>query len=109
MAARTTGFLSGPTGVHSTQKIRKHKLKRGITRDMNAAAGTLVNTKNPYSPGSKAVVSIADVTYADAKGNVTLEAETDSIKIVTCFDVNDAGVCDADDEDTSMENNVSID
>ena len=58
---------------------------------------------------SKAVVAIADVTYADAKGNVTLEAETDSIKIVTCYDVNDAGSCDADDEDTSMENNVSID
>ena len=50
MAARTSGFLSGPTGVHSTQKIRKHKLKRGITRDMNSAAGTLVNTKSPYSP-----------------------------------------------------------
>tara|TARA_R100000657_G_C4651462_1_gene95814 strand:+ start:803 stop:1051 length:249 start_codon:yes stop_codon:yes gene_type:complete len=52
MAVRTSGFLSGPTGVHSTQKIRKHKLKRGITRDMNAAAGTLVNTKSPYSPGA---------------------------------------------------------
>ena len=52
MAARTSGFLSGPTGVHSTQKIRKHKLKRGITRDMNSAAGTLVNTKSPYSPGA---------------------------------------------------------
>ena len=47
MAARTSGFLSGPTGVHNTQKIRKHVLKRGITRDMNAAAGALVNTKNP--------------------------------------------------------------
>jgi len=47
--ARSGGFLSGPTGVHSTQKIRKHKLKRGVTRDMNAAAGTLVNTKNPNS------------------------------------------------------------
>ena len=43
------GFLSGPTGVHSTQKIRKHKLKRGVTRDMNAAAGALVNTKNANS------------------------------------------------------------
>jgi hypothetical protein len=42
-------FLSGPTGVHGTQKIRKHVLKRGITRDMNAAAGALVNTKNPNS------------------------------------------------------------
>lgn len=41
-------FLQGPTGKHNTQKIRKHKLKRGITRDMNAAAGALVNTKNPY-------------------------------------------------------------
>ena len=40
-------FLQGPTGVHNTQKIRKHKLNRGVTRDMNAAAGTLVNTKNP--------------------------------------------------------------
>ena len=50
--ARTGSFLSGPTGVHSTQKIRKHKLQRGVTRDMNAAAGTLVNTKNPYSPGA---------------------------------------------------------
>ena len=46
------GFLSGPTGVHSTQKIRKHRLKRGVTRDMNAAAGTFVNTKSPMStPG----------------------------------------------------------
>tara|TARA_B100001093_G_C26037300_1_gene680648 strand:- start:3 stop:248 length:246 start_codon:yes stop_codon:yes gene_type:complete len=52
MAARTSGFLSGPTGVHNTQKIRKHKLKRGVTRDMNAAAGTLVNTKNPYGAGA---------------------------------------------------------
>ena len=34
--ARSGGFLSGPTGVHGTQKIKKHKLKRGITRDMNA-------------------------------------------------------------------------
>mgnify|MGYP003317954624 CR=1 FL=1 len=42
-------FLSGPTGKHGTQKIRKHVLKRGITRDMNAAAGALVNTKNPNS------------------------------------------------------------
>jgi hypothetical protein len=47
--ARTGGFLSGPTGVHNTQKIRKHTLQRGVTRDMNAAAGALVNTKNPNS------------------------------------------------------------
>ena len=47
--ARQGGFLSGPTGVHNTQKIRKHKLRRGVTRDMNAAAGALVNTKNPNS------------------------------------------------------------
>ena len=46
--ARQGGFLSGPTGVHGTQKIRKHVLKRGVTRDMNAAAGALVNTKNPH-------------------------------------------------------------
>ncbi len=46
--ARQGGFLSGPS-IHNTQKIRKHKLKRGVTRDMNAAAGTLVNTKNPNS------------------------------------------------------------
>ena len=39
--ARTGGFLSGPTGVHNTQKIRKHRLQRGVTRDMNSAAGTL--------------------------------------------------------------------
>ena len=45
--ARQGGFLSGPTGVHNTQKIRKQKLNRGVTRDMNAAAGALVNTKNP--------------------------------------------------------------
>jgi hypothetical protein len=44
--ARTGGFLSGPS-IHNTQKIRKHKLKIGVTRDMNAAAGALVNTKNP--------------------------------------------------------------
>ena len=50
--ARTGGFLSGPTGVHNTQKIRKHVLKRGITRDMNAAAGAVVNSKNAYSYGS---------------------------------------------------------
>ena len=47
MAARTSGFLSGPPGRHNTQKIRKHRLNRGVTRDMNAAAGALVNTKNP--------------------------------------------------------------
>ena len=46
--ARQGGFLSGPTGVHGTQKIRKHVLKRGVTRDMNAAAAALVNTKNTY-------------------------------------------------------------
>ena len=44
--ARTGSFLTGPTGVHNTQKIRKHRLNRGITRDMNAAAGTTVNSKN---------------------------------------------------------------
>ncbi len=47
--ARTGSFLTGPTGVHNTQKIRKHVLKRGITRDMNAAAGTVVNSKSAYS------------------------------------------------------------
>tara|TARA_R100000027_G_scaffold43683_1_gene32811 strand:- start:303 stop:536 length:234 start_codon:yes stop_codon:yes gene_type:complete len=47
--ARTGGFLSGPTGVHNTQKIRKHRLNRGVTRDMNAAAGVAVNSKNPNS------------------------------------------------------------
>ena len=47
--ARQGGFLSGPTGVHNTQKIRKHVLKRGVTRDMNSAAGTTVNSKNPGS------------------------------------------------------------
>jgi hypothetical protein len=41
-------FLQGPQGVHNTQKIKKHKLKRGLTRDLNAAAGALVNTKNPH-------------------------------------------------------------
>ena len=50
--ARTGGFLSGPTGVHNTQKIRKHRLQRGVTRDMNSAAGTLVNTKDSYSVGA---------------------------------------------------------
>ena len=44
--ARRGGFLSGPSR-HNTQKIRKHRLKIGVTRDMNAAAGALVNTKNP--------------------------------------------------------------
>ena len=47
--ARTGSFLSAPTGVHNTQKIRKHRLNRGITRDMNAAAGTVVNSKSAYS------------------------------------------------------------
>ena len=42
-------FLSGPTGIHNTQKIRKHRLNRGVTRDMNAAAGVAVNSKNPNS------------------------------------------------------------
>lgn len=55
--ARTGSFLSGPTGVHNTQKIRKHQLKRGVTRDMNAAAGTLVNTKNPTGVGSRYAAS----------------------------------------------------
>jgi len=50
MAARTSGFIAGgKLGRHGTQKIRKHRLKLGITRDMNAAAGALVNTKNPNS------------------------------------------------------------
>ena len=49
--ARQGGFLSGPS-VHSTSKLRKHVLKRGLTRDLNAAAGTYVNTKSPMStPG----------------------------------------------------------
>ena len=46
--ARQGGFLSGPS-VHSTAKLRKHVLKRGVTRDMNAAAGNFVNTKSPMS------------------------------------------------------------
>ena len=50
--ARTGSFLTGPTGVHNTQKIRKHRLNRGITRDMNAAAGTTVNSKNASSYGA---------------------------------------------------------
>jgi hypothetical protein len=49
--ARQGGFLSGPS-VHGTSKLRKHRLKRGVTRDMNAAAGTYVNTKSPMTtPG----------------------------------------------------------
>ena len=49
--ARQGGFLSGPR-VHGTSKLRKHTLKRGVTRDMNAAAGTYVNTKSPMTtPG----------------------------------------------------------
>ena len=47
--ARTGGFLSGPTGVHNTQKIRKHRLNRGVTRDMNAAAGAPVNSRKAGS------------------------------------------------------------
>ena len=46
--ARQGGFLSGPS-VHGTSKLAKHKLKRGLTRDLNAAAGTFVNTKSPSS------------------------------------------------------------
>ena len=46
--ARQGGFLSGPS-VHGTSKLQKHVLKRGVTRDMNAAAGTFVNTKSPLS------------------------------------------------------------
>ena len=46
--ARQGGFLSGPS-IHGTSKLTKHKLKRGLTRDLNAAAGTFVNTKSPMS------------------------------------------------------------
>ena len=46
--ARQGGFLSGPS-IHSTSKLKKHVLKRGVTRDMNAAAGNFVNTKSPMS------------------------------------------------------------
>jgi|TARA_R100001443_G_scaffold82036_2_gene89055 hypothetical protein len=46
--ARQGGFLSGPS-VHGTSKLQKHVLKRGVTRDMNAAAGAFVNTKSPLS------------------------------------------------------------
>ena len=48
--ARQGGFLSGASR-HNTSKLRKHVLKRGVTRDMNAAAGALVNTKDAYSVG----------------------------------------------------------
>ena len=49
--ARQGGFLSGPSN-HGTSKLVKHKLKRGLTRDMNAAAGNFVNTKSPMTtPG----------------------------------------------------------
>ena len=45
------GFLNGPS-VHGPSTLRKHKLKRGVTRDMNAAAGAFVNTKSPTTqPG----------------------------------------------------------
>jgi len=46
--ARQGGFLSGPSN-HGTSKLVKHKLKRGLTRDMNAAAGNFVNTKSPMT------------------------------------------------------------
>jgi hypothetical protein len=46
--ARQGGFLSGASR-HNTSKLRKHVLKRGVTRDMNSAAGTTVNSKNPNS------------------------------------------------------------
>tara|TARA_E500000178_G_scaffold342212_1_gene387105 strand:- start:5489 stop:5734 length:246 start_codon:yes stop_codon:yes gene_type:complete len=60
--ARQGGFLVGPS-IHNTSKLRKHKLKRGVTRDMNNAAGVPVNTKNMvgyeafrYAPtGTKAI------------------------------------------------------
>jgi hypothetical protein len=59
--AGSGSFLSGPS-VHGTSKLRKHKLKRGLTRDLNAAAGTYVNTKSPmttpggfYGAGTKAI------------------------------------------------------
>ncbi len=45
--ARQGSFLSGPTGVHNTQKIRKHVLKRGVTRDMNSAAWDQDSVKQP--------------------------------------------------------------
>lgn len=46
--ARQGGFLVGPS-VHGTSKLQKHKLKRGLTRDLNSAAGTYVNTKSPMT------------------------------------------------------------
>ena len=49
--ARQGGFLVGPS-IHGTSKLRKHTLRRGLTRDLNAAAGTYVNTKSPMTtPG----------------------------------------------------------
>ena len=49
--ARQGGFLVGPS-IHGTSKLRKHTLKRGLTRDLNEAAGTFVNTKSPMTtPG----------------------------------------------------------
>ena len=51
--ARQGSFLSGPSN-HGTSKLVKHKLKRGLTRDMNAAAGTFLNTKSPSTtPGGR--------------------------------------------------------
>ena len=51
--ARQVSLLSGPSN-HGTSKLVKHKLKRGLTRDMNAAAGTFVNTKSPSTtPGGR--------------------------------------------------------
>ena len=46
--ARQGGFLVGPS-IHGTSKLRKHVLKRGLTRDLNSAAGTFVNTKSPMT------------------------------------------------------------
>ena len=51
-------------------------------------------------------IAVLGTGYVGLVSGVCLASKDHS---VTCFDVNDAGVCDADDEDTSMENNVSID
>ena len=83
----------------------------GITAGdvVTAAATGLADFKNPYSPGTRAVVDGAAVTFTEAKGNVTLNVDGTDVKILSCYDVNDAGECDENSAASAMENTVTVD
>ena len=83
----------------------------GITAGdvVTAAATGLADFKNPYSPGTRAVVDGAAITFTEAKGNVTLNVDGTDVKILSCYDVNDAGECDENSAASAMENTVTVD